>query len=113
MKRSFYIVFSDLKGFSKLIEEEITIFQEKVLVKLKEEIKKEKEKSAVWNTWGDAVFTAFEDGKVAADFMIKYRDFFNKFDPDFYLNPNDQSIPSTVRGEMKETEVTNPFDPNR
>ncbi|MCK5606127.1 hypothetical protein KAR91_29785 [Candidatus Pacearchaeota archaeon] len=80
MKRSFYIVFSDLKGFSKLIEEEISVFQEQVLVKLRDEIRIEKEKSAVWNTWGDAVFTAFEDGKIAAEFMIKYRDFFNNFD---------------------------------
>lgn len=79
MKRTFYIVFSDLKGFSKLIEEEISLFQEKVLIDLKNVIKEEKDNSAVWNTWGDAVFTAFEDGNIAAQFMIKYRDFFNNF----------------------------------
>ena len=39
------------------------------------------------------------------------QDFFNQYDPDFYLNPDDASIPSYIKSQMKkEEEDTNPFN---
>lgn len=68
-----FIVFSDLKGFSKLSLEE----QERYLVVhvnlLSKTIKPLWDKAFVSNTWGDAVIAVFKDGEDAAEFMLNYR----------------------------------------
>lgn len=42
------------------------------------------------------------------------QDFLNQYDPDFYLNPDDPTIPSYIRSQMKKEEdgFTNPFPHN-
>lgn len=71
-----YIIFSDLKGFSKLSSPEIRLFYKDVLPRLFEKIHTYRDKSKIWNTWGDAIVAIFEDGKDAVDMMLAYRDFF-------------------------------------
>lgn len=71
--REGFIVFSDLKGFSKLTPNE----QENYLVLhvhlLSKTIKPLLEKAFVYNTWGDAIVAVFKDGMQAAEFMLAYR----------------------------------------
>lgn len=47
-----YIVFTDLKGFSKLSEPEIKIFYNEILQELAGKIIHLKKDALVWNTWG-------------------------------------------------------------
>lgn len=38
------------------------------------------------------------------------QDFFKNYDPDYYLNPNDPTIPTYIKSQMKQTKTTsNPF----
>ncbi len=74
-----YVIFTDLKGFSKLSEIEIQIFYNDVLSDLSKEIISLKESALVWNTWGDALVAIFEDENNAIDLVFKYRDFFRNY----------------------------------
>ncbi|GHU23435.1 hypothetical protein FACS1894172_08240 [Spirochaetia bacterium] len=78
MTKGYYIVFTDLKGFSKLSEDEIILFQTEVVPALALKIKVYKDRSKFWNTWGDAIFAAFENGIDAVLFMLEYRNFFKE-----------------------------------
>ncbi|MFA5454957.1 MAG: adenylate/guanylate cyclase domain-containing protein [Sulfurimonas sp.] len=75
-----YIVFTDLKGFSKLSEPEIRIFYSEVLPELASKIIHLKEESLVWNTWGDALVAIFEDETKIIELVFTYRDFFKNYD---------------------------------
>ncbi|MHC6202865.1 tetratricopeptide repeat-containing protein [Breznakiellaceae bacterium SP9] len=79
-KSYYYIVFTDLKGFSRLSEDKVILFQTEVVPALASKIKIYKDRSKVWNTWGDAIFAAFEDGIDAVLFMLEYRNFFNEYE---------------------------------
>ena len=74
-----YIVFTDLKGFSKLSEAEIKVFYNNVLVDLSKEIIHLKKDSLVWNTWGDALVAILEDEEQVIELVFKYRDFFKNY----------------------------------
>ncbi|MEN6348800.1 MAG: adenylate/guanylate cyclase domain-containing protein [Syntrophomonas sp.] len=75
-----YIIFSDLKGYSKMSENEIRIFFEKVNLELSQQISVFLNRAQAFNTWGDAVVAVFQDGKEAVDMVLTYRDFFNSFE---------------------------------
>ena len=75
-----YVIFSDLKGFSKLTEPEIRIFYKNLIPRLHNDIIDIVNKSLVRNTWGDAIVAVFENGKDATDFALVYRNFFRNFD---------------------------------
>lgn len=75
-----YVIFTDLKGFSKLSEPEVKIFYSQILVDLSVKIKNFKNHALVWNTWGDALLAIFEDELNAVELAIAYRDFFNSYD---------------------------------
>ncbi|HDR4562579.1 tetratricopeptide repeat-containing protein [Bacillus cereus] len=77
-KRSMFIVFSDLKGFSKMNEQEFKNFYEHYLKLLVESIRSYKDKAIVWNTWGDAFIALFENGEDAVSLMLEYQNFFRK-----------------------------------
>lgn len=96
-----YIIFTDLKGFSKLSEPEVKLFYQYVVPKLSVEIHKYKEKSKIWNTWGDAIVAIFEDGKDAVDMMLCYRDFFNRSDSDI----DNKKIKPRIAGHFGEFEI--------
>lgn len=75
-----YIIFTDLKGFSKLSEPEIKIFYNEILQELAEKIIHLKEHALVWNTWGDALVAIFEDETKVIELIFSYRDFFKNYD---------------------------------
>jgi class 3 adenylate cyclase len=73
-EKNTYIVFSDLKGFSKLkLEEQERYITVNVLL-LSQNIKPFLNKALVSNTWGDAIIAVFENGDDATNFMLSYRD---------------------------------------
>jgi class 3 adenylate cyclase len=74
-----FVIFSDLKGFSKLTEPEIRLFYKELIPQLSDAISKYKPIAKVLNTWGDAIVAVFEDGKDAVDFTLDYRKFFVGF----------------------------------
>lgn len=74
-----YIVFTDLKGFSKLSEPENIIFYNQVLNDLSHEILPYKSAALIWNTWGDALLAIFEDEEQVVNLMFTYRDFFSTY----------------------------------
>ncbi len=74
-----YVVFTDLKGFSKLSEPEIRIFYNDILSDLSKDIIHLKENALVWNTWGDALVAIFEDEEKVIELVFKYRDFFKNY----------------------------------
>ena len=67
-----YIVFTDLKGFSKLSEPEIKIFYNEILQELAEKIIHLKKDALVWNTWGDALVAIFEDEAKVIELIFSY-----------------------------------------
>jgi tetratricopeptide (TPR) repeat protein len=74
-----YVIFTDLKGFSKLSEPEVKIFYSEVLNDLSGKIKQYKKHALIWNTWGDALLAIFEDECHAVNLALAYRDFFNLY----------------------------------
>ena len=73
-----FIVFTDLKGFSELGEEQVAAVQKALLPPLSQKVGrfKEKEVSLTWNTWGDAIFTAFTAGRDAVDYRVRTKNSF-------------------------------------
>jgi len=80
MKKYAYIMFTDIKGFSKLLKKENLIFFQEVLKDLADEINKYKKECLVWNTWGDALVAIAEDSEVIKNLLFDYRDFFQNYD---------------------------------
>ncbi|CAM4019680.1 adenylate/guanylate cyclase domain-containing protein [Cohnella lubricantis] len=74
-----YLIFSDLKGFSKLTEPEIRIFYKEIMPQLSERLKPFIERASVWNTWGDAVVAVYESGHDAVGMALLYRDLFKEY----------------------------------
>ncbi len=75
-----YIIFSDLKGYSKLSETETRKYFENVNYDLSQRMHKYLQQAEAFNTWGDAVVAVFMAGKDAVDMVLDYRDFFNTYD---------------------------------
>ncbi len=75
-RRNRFIVYTDLKGFSQMEEQDFINFHENYLQLLYKKVKKYHSKAEVWNTWGDAFIAVFEKGIDAAELMIDYREFF-------------------------------------
>lgn len=74
-----YVIFSDLKGFSKLSEPELRIFYKEVMPELSVQLKPYIEKASVWNTWGDAFVAIFENGHDAVEMSLMYRDILKEY----------------------------------
>lgn len=74
-----FILFSDLKGFSKLSKEDLASFYEKCIPELEKEIreyKNEAQENFVWNTWGDAIIAILVEKQQILGLSFAYRDFF-------------------------------------
>jgi len=74
-----YVIFSDLKGFSKLSEPELRTFYSEVMSELSVHLKPFIEKASVWNTWGDAFVAVFEYGCDAVEMALLYRDLLKEY----------------------------------
>ncbi|MBF0131509.1 MAG: hypothetical protein HQL75_02850 [Magnetococcales bacterium] len=75
-----YIVFSDLKGFSKLNEFQLRLYYQKFLPALSAKVEPWLEKAKVFNTWGDGLVAIFEDGVSTVNYLINYQEFMLMFD---------------------------------
>lgn len=75
-----YILFSDLKGFSRLNEANYAHFYEQLLPALAARLRPCLERATMRNTWGDAILAVFEDGLDAVRFALELRDFFAAYD---------------------------------
>jgi class 3 adenylate cyclase len=68
------LLFGDIRGFSKLSDEQLPIFATRVLGALAEAVKRHQ--VDVWhrNTWGDAVFVVLTDAAAAAACALDLQD---------------------------------------
>lgn len=69
-----YVMFSDIKGFSKL-ESETKDFVEKLWPQSLQAFERYRDQLLVFNSWGDALIVVFEDPAVLQA-VVSYRDFF-------------------------------------
>ena len=82
MKRiNAYIMFTDIKNFSKLDESQLSIFAENIWPEAFEVFVSVAEKTCVFNTWGDAILMVFESPD-AVQSILRYRDYFRTTDFD-------------------------------
>ncbi len=75
-----YIIFSDLKGFSKLSEPEIKKYYKEIYDPLYEKMNFLLANAKVLNTWGDAFILIFDEGKHAINWLFEFRNFFRSLD---------------------------------
>lgn len=73
-----FIIFTDLKGYSRLEDDKYEKFLDYNIKPLAEELETYKAKAKVWNTWGDALIAVFEEAHHAVWLMLTYRKFFQK-----------------------------------
>ena len=73
-----YFIFTDLKGYSTLTEEEMKQFQSQTCVELEQCLREflSSKQLLTLNTWGDAIYAVFEEADMAVRFALAYRDFF-------------------------------------
>lgn len=73
-----YFIFTDLKNYSKLSEDQTREYQELVGAELSASLKKimTPKSFVTFNTWGDAIYAAFADGEKAVEFALAYQHFF-------------------------------------
>ena len=75
-----FVIFTDIKGYSTLNETQLRAFFDDLLKDLGEALNEHKNKSIIWNTWGDALFAIFEDGEPAVRLALAYRNFFRNYE---------------------------------
>ena len=75
-REQLFIIFTDLQNFSDLSDQQVMEFHNLLHTELASRIKPLLNKAKVWNTWGDAVFAAFETGIDAVNFLLTYREYF-------------------------------------
>jgi class 3 adenylate cyclase len=68
------MLFGDVKGFSKLTDEQNPVFSERVLGAFAEAVNRHAEDVWYRNTWGDAVFVVLSDAAVAAACALDLQD---------------------------------------
>jgi|GEM_PF-1953685 len=73
-----YFIFTDLKNYSKLSEEQTIEFQQTICAELATTLSEfiSPKSHVAFNTWGDAVYAVFEYGEQAVEFATTYRNFF-------------------------------------
>lgn len=75
------ILFSDVKGFSTMSDEESLIFCDNFFNGVNRDIiSKYKDSILLQNTWGDALHMAFNDVPSAGFFALEFRDWIQNFD---------------------------------
>jgi class 3 adenylate cyclase len=79
-----FIIFTDLKNYSKLTEDELEVYCNKILPDLAKDIDVHMQNAKIWNTWGDAIIAVFENGKNAVNMALDLRDFFKYLRYDKY-----------------------------
>lgn len=75
-----YIIFTDLEKYSALKDADLKIYYDKIIPVIYKKLKYYKDSSIMWNTWGDAIVAAYDNGEAAINMAIAYRDMFNELD---------------------------------
>ncbi|MGO9199274.1 MAG: TRAFs-binding domain-containing protein [Limisphaerales bacterium] len=74
------MLFADVVGYSKLSDPQTLLFVDKVLNRIAATIHALPSPPVFINTWGDAVFAAFEEPECAGRFALQLRDLFRGMD---------------------------------
>lgn len=74
------MLFTDVRGFSRLMDSEIPIFMDHVLRRLALVCREAGDGISFLNTWGDGLFLTFETVELAANTAIKLQEAFQKID---------------------------------
>jgi len=75
-----YVIFTDLEKYSALKDADLKIYYDKIIPVIYQKLKFYKDSAVIWNTWGDAIVAAYENGEKAINMAIAYRDLFNELD---------------------------------
>jgi hypothetical protein len=75
-----YIIFTDLEKYSALKDADLKIYFDKIIPVIYQKLKVYKDSAIVWNTWGDAIVAAYENGEKAINMALAYRDLLNNLD---------------------------------
>ena len=92
-RKIYPVAFADIKGFSKLMENELAGFFEKVMGRLGDVMDKYGDSVLFRNTWGDAVHAVFDDVSTAARCALEMQQTLQELDVDTAKLP--------VRPEMR------------
>jgi len=75
-----YVIFTDLEKYSTLKDADLKIYYDKIIPVIYQKLKSYKDAAIIWNTWGDAIVAAYENGEKAINMALAYRDLFNELD---------------------------------
>ncbi len=92
-RKIYPVVFADIKGFSKLLDNDLADFLEKVMGRLGGAMDKYGDSVLFRNTWGDAVHAVFDDVSTAAKCALEMQKALHELDSDAFKLP--------VRPEMR------------
>jgi class 3 adenylate cyclase len=76
------LLFADVKGFSKLRDEQLPSFFEHVLGAFASVLKKHRQTICYCNTWGDSLYVVVTDAEATASLALDLRAAISSFDPD-------------------------------
>jgi class 3 adenylate cyclase len=79
-RRTRAMLFGDVKGFSRLTDDQLPAFIDAVLGACAEVIRSYGDKARFANTWGDGLFMVFDDAAVAADCALAVQEAVNRID---------------------------------
>jgi class 3 adenylate cyclase len=74
------MLFGDIKGFSKLTDEQLPVFSERVLGAFAQAVRAHEDQVWYRNTWGDAVFVVLSDAVAAASCALDLQDAMDAID---------------------------------
>lgn len=73
-------VFGDMKGYGKLTDAEILIFQREVLARMRDVLDRHAERVETLNSWGDAIHAVFNHATDAAHFALDLQESISELD---------------------------------
>jgi class 3 adenylate cyclase len=74
------MLFGDIKGFSRLTDEQLPVFAERVLGAFADAVHRHEDDVWYRNTWGDAVFVVLSDAVAAASCALELQDSMSAID---------------------------------
>ena len=91
-RRRAAMLFADVKGFSKLTDEQLPIFAEHVFASFAEVLDRHRDVVEYSNTWGDAIYAVITDAVSAASCALELQDSIERLDPASVGLPADLSL---------------------
>ena len=91
-RKTMVLLFADLVGYSRLVEEQVPWFVSGFLGTLAERMKRLPCQPIITNIWGDALFFVFEDMVHAAEYALDLRDVVRQTEWERFNLPKDLNI---------------------